>query len=93
MYMTSSRFAFNTVCSNMLPLLKANKHSSQRESYRSVSLTPVLVKLMERMVKNRLLSMRKEVGPKPLWLKIRMIWPKMIIYLTQLLSDKFVELP
>ena len=44
----------------IIPLLKANKDLSLRESYRPVSLTPILVKVMERMVKNGLYYWLKE---------------------------------
>ena len=51
----------------ILPLLKANKDPSLRESYRPVSLTPVLVKVMERMVTNRLYCWLEENNTLNKW--------------------------
>ena len=44
----------------IIPLLKMNKDPSKRNSYRPVSLTPVLANVIERMVVNRLYSWMEE---------------------------------
>ena len=39
----------------IIPLLKVGKDPKERSSYRPVSLTPVTVKVLERMITNRLM--------------------------------------
>ena len=46
----------------IVPLLKAGKSPSELESFRPVSLTSVTVKIMERMVSDRLYNMAESNG-------------------------------
>ena len=49
----SSHFPKQWYDTIQIPILKQNKDPTQSSSYRPISLTPVLLKIMERMIKNR----------------------------------------